>query len=756
MKRHGTNVYALVVLSLVALSARCTAADEIDFVEQFALAQDRTVALQQLIPGTEDYYYYHCLHFQNTQQYGRVEQLLQDWIERHQVTPRVREIQHRQALLTYSANPQQALDYLQRVLELRFDHQRETRGASPDLPTALEASLLGRERLARLALQAHQNLAGFEDAALSWLIDQELTPDLRRNLLQRLERPDHDNLVPMILADLQHPGSGGFGSLPIHDHLLLDQLDECLRGRAELLNQTGFVKIYLAKLRPGDDEDWPRDVASRQAYLDRLWTLVKRLAPSHNSLKAHVLYHRLQLDLERGIFDKPRFLTYLKLPRLAPYYNLDYVRQQKLEPIAANLSQDFHSVTLLPPPGDDEPLVRSYLQHFFSTEMTYEPYASYLDTAYLKQVFAEAKILNGFGEAEQWASWLSPEQFRELRERVEIQFPATSRHYFKADEPIRLDLQVKNVPTLIVKLYEINTINYYRQQGQPVATDINLDGLVANYEKTCNYRESPLRRVTRHFEFPEFTKPGVYVVDFIGNGISSRAVIQKGRLQYLVRSSTAGHVFTVLDEAGNALSDCTLWLAGHEYHGDEDGRITVPYTAKPGRQVIVLSRGGLSTLESFEHQAETYSLRTGFYVDREALVAGKQARVLVRPVLTIHGEPVTLSVLENVRLVITSTDLDGVQSQQELRDFALFEDRESTYEFQVPFRLAQIQFSLFAQVENLSRNRKDDLAESMSFALNEIDKTQQVDDLHLMQVDSGYVLELLGKTGEPRRSARCS
>ena len=32
----------------------------IDFIEDFALAEDRTIPLKQLIPGTEDFYYYHA------------------------------------------------------------------------------------------------------------------------------------------------------------------------------------------------------------------------------------------------------------------------------------------------------------------------------------------------------------------------------------------------------------------------------------------------------------------------------------------------------------------------------------------------------------------------------------------------------------------------------------------------------------------------------------------------------------------------
>ncbi|MCP4817060.1 MAG: hypothetical protein GY888_31485, partial [Planctomycetaceae bacterium] len=54
-------------------NGRKSTANEIDFIEQFSLAANRQVALDQLIPGTEDYYYYHCLHLQNLEKYDEVD-----------------------------------------------------------------------------------------------------------------------------------------------------------------------------------------------------------------------------------------------------------------------------------------------------------------------------------------------------------------------------------------------------------------------------------------------------------------------------------------------------------------------------------------------------------------------------------------------------------------------------------------------------------------------------------------------------------
>src|SRR5438105_5034753 len=103
---------AAILVTTIAGLATTASAGEIGYVEDFALARDRAAALKQLIPGTEDYYYYHCLHLQNTEQFDKVEELLQAWVKRHNYTARVNEILNRQALLTFEKNPEQSLKRL--------------------------------------------------------------------------------------------------------------------------------------------------------------------------------------------------------------------------------------------------------------------------------------------------------------------------------------------------------------------------------------------------------------------------------------------------------------------------------------------------------------------------------------------------------------------------------------------------------------------------------------------------------------------
>ena len=67
-------------------------AADVGYAEDFALAKDRAAALARLIPGTEDYYYYHCLHLLNAGRLDELDALTKPWVERHGQTARLTEV----------------------------------------------------------------------------------------------------------------------------------------------------------------------------------------------------------------------------------------------------------------------------------------------------------------------------------------------------------------------------------------------------------------------------------------------------------------------------------------------------------------------------------------------------------------------------------------------------------------------------------------------------------------------------------------
>lgn len=751
------KVRALAVLACIFLwGTAVMLPQEIGYLEKFSLANDRTGALKDLIPGTEEYYYYTCLQYQNSGQLAKVEELLPLWIKRYNYTPLVEEIRNRQALLSYDTDSKKSTAFLTERLKLQFDHMKESAGENPGYATKLDPKDISYAAFYKLATTRHDNLEGFEPRALEEIAQIELNPTQLHDLLSRLERPDLPNLPALVAKDLNNPQSRVFGSLPIHKKMLRDQLDELLRLRPDLANNEVFIKANIDRIRPSEDIEWKRDPGARIEYCNRLWDYVHKLAPAFGSLKASVLHEMLLLDRNRGAYDKDRFMEYIRLPRSASYINPKYLETSESRQHLANLSADFRSWTELSPIGNDEALIRDYLMHFFVQEDSYKPYAEYIRDTMLKELFAEAKLVNKVGDAELWYSMLSPGQIQALQSRVDMEFAFTNRETFAPDEVPHLNLFIKNVKKLIVRVFELNTLNYYRDQQRPVDININLDGLVPNDEREERYDEIPLRRVLRSFEFPQIKKRGVYIVEFIGNGKINRTLIRKGELRLLERISTAGHVFQVLDEMNRKVEKAEIYLAGHLYASDSAGAIVVPFTREPGRRPLVVRQGDFAWLDHFNHKTENYSLAVGFYVDRESLLKRKKAKVLVRPSLQIQGKPVTLSVLENVRLGIALADRVGATTIQEIPDFQLFEDRESTHEFLVRENLSTVTFTLKAHVQNLSMNQKQDLESSVTFKLNNIDQTAKIEDLHLLAGDGMWSLDLLGKTGEskPERAVK--
>jgi hypothetical protein len=140
--------------SIVSFSSAGGRAGEIGFVETFALAEDREAVLATLVPGTEEWFYFHALHRLNTERYGEIEPLLADWVKAHGETERVWEIRSRRALLTFAATPDATVAYLERRLGVSYPHERIVPGAEPQLPTALDAALVSVESFTARA-QAH-------------------------------------------------------------------------------------------------------------------------------------------------------------------------------------------------------------------------------------------------------------------------------------------------------------------------------------------------------------------------------------------------------------------------------------------------------------------------------------------------------------------------------------------------------------------------------------------------------------------------
>lgn len=87
---------------------------------------------------------------------------------------------------------------------------------------------------------------------------------------------------------------------------------------------------------------------------------------------------------------------------------------------------------------------------------------------------------------------------------VSLTFLPHNKEKFRIDEPVELFIKVKNVKTLHCKVFEFNTLTYYRKTLKPFDTGVDLDGLESTIERKVDYSSHPSNcPIMEKFEFPE-------------------------------------------------------------------------------------------------------------------------------------------------------------------------------------------------------------------------------------------------------------
>jgi len=76
-----------------------------------------------------------------------------------------------------------------------------------------------------------------------------------------------------------------------------------------------------------------------------------------------------------------------------------------------------------------------------------------------------------------------PAEFKRIQDEVIIKIKESNREKFEVEEGVSLKLEIKNVPELVIKVFEFNTETYYKKNLKPFDTSINLHGMVPSILK---------------------------------------------------------------------------------------------------------------------------------------------------------------------------------------------------------------------------------------------------------------------------------
>ena len=594
---------------------------EVGCIEDYALATERSKALQQLVPGSHEFYFYHCLDAQHRGKLADVDRLMKEWrtIRNYHHGGHYRTIEVRQHLFRAGEQPDKALDELNRFLSLQLNHQSDAAQREVSLPNRLDPNLI--------SWPLYKNRYGsnpryYTTEGIYHALNEGYFKHIT-NIPQQDMYADNPHLFELILKDLNATRGSNFGKRPIHNTLTLEQLDT-LNEKIPLLKEQGsFVLAYAQRLAPAAADTNRLNPQERLNWLVRLDTFAQQLSPVHNNFKAAVLFHRLSFDAQQNIFDRNRWLRYLAIPRQVAYSNQQWLRQGPNRGHVVKLNQGIPGVFPAITVQQDQHLSREALLKLLANETDTKNFAPYLDHKWLNKLFAEAKILAGIGEAETWFREIDePTWTKEIGERVDLQFALHNSTVVKHQDEIKLHLITKNIKELDIKVWKLDPENIYRNGSTSINIDLNLDGLVANHAFKHQLQEDPLRRHKTAITFPQLHERGLYIVEFIGGGKRLRTFLRKGAIKSIQRISGAGHIFAILDEHNKPVPSAYLVLNERIFKADKDGIIQLPYASSPGIKSVIISDGKTAIREKFNHFEETYCFDMGFHVERDSLVSG--------------------------------------------------------------------------------------------------------------------------------------
>ena len=731
--------------NIAADVTRYAPAMDLEILEALALSDDRANALGQLLPGSEDHDYFRCLHAQHAGALDEADAIIDAWPSRHGQNERYERLRQRQQWYRLGTDPDRVADEIRDRLGVSHWHEAEVAEVDPTRPTKLAPSTFDGARLLGEATDVGSDLSQVTDEGLYELLPRSLDATRRRALLSRIGHTPQPELVATIADDLA-AYNAGFGAVRVHHELTLDQLHALAARAPKMRTDRAWIEAVIRRMRPPLTVDLVLDRDARETYVRELWSFVEGLPPASNSLKAHVLWHLLDTIRRRDAAPELSLvLAYLALPRHAsfvPYRRIENLPHDQL----VQVGTDCRAITALPPAGDDEALVRDLLQRHLAQA---EQLAPHLERTWFEAEVAAAQLLAGAGDSARATQILGPARAAELRERVEVAWCVHDPLRFAVDEPIVLDADVKHVPELVVRVFRIDPIAYFQHHKREASTDLDLDGLAASHELTMRFAEPPVRRVRRRIELPMCARAGTYVIDLIGNGIASRAVVHKGRLRFVSRVGAPGHIVTVLDERGTTLPGARAWIGDREYIADAQGTIVVPFSTAPGSTPMLLAHGDVATVASLDLQRESYELGFGLSLDRQTLVAGATARAIARVQLTVAGAPASLALLEKAMWGIRLTDRDGVVTTKDF-PLVLSDTDAAVLEWPLGDAVAAVAVSIRGTIKVVSEQREQELARATTIDVADIHRTLATEALYLAHTASGWVVSALGKTGEPR------
>ncbi|WP_367872344.1 hypothetical protein [Luteolibacter sp. Populi] len=731
------------------------AAADLEFKESFADPATREAALSRLVPQSRDWFFYQALGHQLAGRGDDYRRSMAEWkaAGERQIGPVPLDgyeiLENREILLRFDADPKKAADELIRRADMSFDDAKPDARADEKLPDRLDPALIAVEAFEKLAAEHNSsgayrsysearliaelaNLEGFDAAKL-------------RYFRETLKRADHPAIVALLVKNLKLPQPPAFGSAEIERQLTRPQLDELLAALPALGANETFVRRYLTTLLPGAETDFELDLPAHAAHLSACRDFMQARPTALNSLKAHVLYHHLRLQRELGQYPQEDLLAYLRLPRTG-HPILKTALGRAGDPYV-NLNVDFREATACPPIADDSLLIKDYLQHLLGTVETADLFKDLIEEKELKRIHARARLLAGADPA-LWGAVLDPADLLEMQKETRIAFAPGQPVLLPGDAAVKLALDLKNTPELLVRIFELDLPSWIEREGSEPPVDLDLEGLVPHHEKRLASAQQPLAIHRELLDLPELTGPGAWIVECVSKEVSARALVRKGRLIAFVEREARGQTVRVFDEKSELLKNASVAIGTETFSADATGKIVIPDKTGSSRSNGLVRQGKLAAPLALEARRDAIALDARFHVDREQLLADQQASLFIRLRLNSHGNEIPLEWIDKPSLVMRATLASGLTTERVIGGDLKLAPR-MFIPFQVPADAMILTMSLSGTVTPRDGDDPVKLEAVKSWQMNGIITSGRIAAGFFSRDTDGYRLEVRGRNGEP-------
>lgn len=483
----------------------------------------------------------------------------------------------------------------------------------------------------------------------------------------------------------------------------------------------------------------------------------------YDSIKVDINLQILQLSELLNKFDIEVFLDYIKNPLFIEGSTLKSSQEKKQIEKSTLLQQKRQKICNFSSANnrDSELAIKNYLIYFFLHEdRQLSELSAYFNGDYIEKIFYSSQLLKG-NDTYDYKSLLGSSEYQSISDLKLLTICKHNKTQFCLDEEVKIVVDIKNISTLFIKIFEINTENYYLKNKSSIDNNMSLDGLVPSFEETYCLPSNKLLQTRREFTFINTIqgKRGLYFIEFFGGGISSRAIIKLGMITPIEVETPDGQIYFLLDEKDNIIisKSAGIWIQDIFYPvANEKGGILVPYFKSEFTVNAVVVSDGLSEISSVRCKSEKYSLAGEFIVNHESVIMGSTVKVLFRPQLFVNNTKINVSLLKNVKATIRVNKIENSQEipvEQVFENLVLKDNEESIFEFQVPTKLTQFLIDVQGEIEVKTSSLNTKLNVSRNFTVKEKD-SKYVNFYLINDINRGYILQLLGKAGETKPNVK--